>query len=437
MFIIGALIGGIFSSAALFAQSGWNTLNSGVGNDLLSVHFINPDSGFVCGAGGTVLKTANGGGEWLNISPPGVPVDLNDIHVLEDNPNKAVAAGNNGLILLTTNSGLSWLPLSTGVTDDLLSLSIFFDRGICGGSSQTILKSTTGGTTWTVAQSGLIGGGFWGAQLLSPQIGFVGGENSIFQPLFGKTTDGGATWDFSAFYLNGNEGRIYGIDFTDMNIGYAASAVWNGQGAISRTIDGGANWTTVLFPGALYGIDFPISNTGLIGFAVGAGGVILKTTNAGVNWQPQMSGTVQTLRGVYFTDLDNGYVVGEGGAILKTTTGGEPPTGVEVPVPGNPIPNSVLLRQNYPNPFNPSTTISYHLPQSAAVRLTVYNAAGQVVRTLLNRQQTAGEHTVVWDGRDDVGRPASSGVYLYRLWVSTPSGEAGSQVASRKMLLVR
>ncbi|MCK6618900.1 MAG: T9SS type A sorting domain-containing protein [Calditrichaceae bacterium] len=426
--IIGVLIGSIFSGAALLAQSGWNSLNSGVGNDLYAVHFINPDSGYVAGAGGTVLRTTNGGANWENVSPAGVSEDLNGISVFSDE--RAVAVGSGGLILLTTDGGANWTPISSGVSDNLLCVSFSGDQGICGGASQTILYSSDASASWNVSQAGFFGGGFWGAVMLSPQFGFVGGENSIFQPLFGKSTDGGAAWDFTAFYLNSNEGRIYGIDFTDINIGYAASGVWTGEGAISRTIDGGANWTTVLFPGVLYGIDFPISNTGLIGFAVGAGGVILKTTNAGVNWQPQMSGNVQTLRGVYFTDLDNGYVVGEGGAILKTTTGGEPPTGVEAPVPGNRIPTSMALRQNYPNPFNPSTTISYYLPQGAAVRLTVYNAAGQAVRTLLNRQQAAGEHTVVWDGRDDVGRAASSGVYLYRL-------EAGSQVASRKMLLVR
>lgn len=425
---IGALLGGVFSSATLVAQSGWNALNSGVGSDLYAAHFINPDKGFVCGAGGTILRTTNGGASWENVSPAGVSEDLNGISVFS--PNRALAVGSGGLILLTTNGGANWTAVVSGVSDNLLSVSFAGDQGICGGTSQTILYSSDAGASWNVSQTGFFGGGFWGTAILSSQFGFVGGENSIFQPLFGKSTDGGVTWDFSAFYLNNNEGRIYGIDFTDMNIGYAASAVWNGQGAISRTSDGGANWTTVLFAGALYGIDFPISSASLTGFAVGMGGTILKTTNAGVNWQPQNSGTTQTLRGVYFTDLVNGYVVGEGGTILKTTTGGEPPVGIEEPGNGNQIPASMALRQNYPNPFNPSTTISYYLPQNAAVRLTVYDAAGQAVRTLVNRQQAAGEHPVSWDGRDDAGRAASSGVYLYRL-------EASSQVVSRKMLLVR
>ncbi len=84
--------------------------------------------------------------------------------------------------------------------------------------------------------------------------------------------------------------------------------------------------------------------------------------------------------------------------------------------PGTPagfIPLNFALYDNYPNPFNPSTTIRYDLPENTHVVLRIYNVLGQVVRTLVNENQTAGVKWQVWDGRDDLANPVSSGVYLY------------------------
>jgi hypothetical protein len=94
------------------------------------------------------------------------------------------------------------------------------------------------------------------------------------------------------------------------------------------------------------------------------------------------------------------------------------------------LPAEFALRQNYPNPFNPSTNIEYQLPQPAQVRLVVYNALGQFVKQLVNRQQPAGFHTVVWDGRDKHGNHVPSGVYHYRI-------EAGEFMMTRKMVLAK
>ncbi|MGH8004849.1 MAG: FlgD immunoglobulin-like domain containing protein, partial [Limisphaerales bacterium] len=73
------------------------------------------------------------------------------------------------------------------------------------------------------------------------------------------------------------------------------------------------------------------------------------------------------------------------------------------------------LLQNYPNPFNPSTTIRYSLSKREKVALEVFNLAGQRVKHLADQEQAAGEHTVVWDGKDEKGKALPSGVYFYRL----------------------
>ncbi|HXF48916.1 MAG TPA: T9SS type A sorting domain-containing protein [Verrucomicrobiae bacterium] len=86
--------------------------------------------------------------------------------------------------------------------------------------------------------------------------------------------------------------------------------------------------------------------------------------------------------------------------------------------------------RNYPNPFNPQTTISYILPQSSPVRLQIFNLLGQPVRTWAEEEQSAGRHSVVWDGRDDNGKALSSGVYFYRL-------ESKGRSEVKKMLLLK
>jgi archaellum component FlaF (FlaF/FlaG flagellin family) len=100
------------------------------------------------------------------------------------------------------------------------------------------------------------------------------------------------------------------------------------------------------------------------------------------------------------------------------------PTTTSTPIDGE-LPQVMALNQNYPNPFNPTTQISYDLPQSADVRLDVFNIQGQRVATLVNAAQSAGTHNVTFDAAN-----LASGVYLYRL-------QAGATVLTKKMTLVK
>ncbi|WP_457566089.1 LamG-like jellyroll fold domain-containing protein [Caldithrix abyssi] len=94
------------------------------------------------------------------------------------------------------------------------------------------------------------------------------------------------------------------------------------------------------------------------------------------------------------------------------------------------VPVKYRLAQNYPNPFNPTTTISYQLPKTSDVDLTIYNILGEEVRVLVNSKKTAGSHSVTWDGRDRSGKILPSGVYFYRI-------KAGEFSAIKKMILLR
>ena len=94
------------------------------------------------------------------------------------------------------------------------------------------------------------------------------------------------------------------------------------------------------------------------------------------------------------------------------------------------VPSQFKLIGNYPNPFNPSTTIAFSLSSAGKASLAVYNMTGQKVRELLTEQLSAGKHDVVWNGRDDKGKPVSSGVYIARLKME-------GKVESHRMTLVK
>jgi hypothetical protein len=94
------------------------------------------------------------------------------------------------------------------------------------------------------------------------------------------------------------------------------------------------------------------------------------------------------------------------------------------------IPASFSLHQNYPNPFNSQTVIEYTLPKESQVKIVVYNILGQKVKTLLDQKQSAGHKRVIWDGKDERGRVASSGIYFYRM-------ETQEFVQTKKMLLLK
>ncbi len=78
-------------------------------------------------------------------------------------------------------------------------------------------------------------------------------------------------------------------------------------------------------------------------------------------------------------------------------------------------PTKFELSQNYPNPFNPTTTIEFKLPVKSDVKLYIYNALGQKVRTLINKDMASGSYKVVWDAKNDSGRKVASGLYFFEL----------------------
>ena len=90
----------------------------------------------------------------------------------------------------------------------------------------------------------------------------------------------------------------------------------------------------------------------------------------------------------------------------------------------------VILYQNAPNPVKDGTTIRFSIPEASRVTLEIVDIYGNVIATPIDREMSAGEHSVVWQAKDSNGEFLPSGAYIYRLKV-------GNEILSNKMTIVR
>ncbi|MFC1570024.1 PKD domain-containing protein [bacterium] len=79
------------------------------------------------------------------------------------------------------------------------------------------------------------------------------------------------------------------------------------------------------------------------------------------------------------------------------------------------VPNNYAIYQNHPNPFNLTTQIHYDLPEAGHVNITVYDARGQEIRSLVQDIKQPGRHHIVWDGADSSGQIVPTGIYIIKL----------------------
>jgi hypothetical protein len=95
-------------------------------------------------------------------------------------------------------------------------------------------------------------------------------------------------------------------------------------------------------------------------------------------------------------------------------------------------PDNYNLYQNYPNPFNSQTTIKYQLLKRSHVTLNIYDNLGQCIRILVDGKQNTGCFNVIWDGKNNYGKPVSSGIYFYQIRINN-----NGYTHTKKLLLLR
>ncbi len=391
--------------------------------DLNSVSFVNFDLGWAVGAnasgiGSAILTTDDGGESWTRQgAPSGFSGKLNGVYFA--NPNNGWAVGDGGRIARTSNSGLSWEVITSGTNTRLNAVHFSDDNNglIVGGANTAgyVMRTTNGGSTWT-APLQVAALELFDVRFVDAQTAIATGNNGVIL----QSSDGGINW--SARTTPAGAFRpLRGLSVTGNTV-FAA-----GDTVVVVSNDAGNTWQrkntglrgNAVFPAEyLNGVAMANANEG---WAVGDGGIILRTSNGGDSWTPQAS--------PYAAANIKSIVYQSGKAVFVGTVGtngrNNNPVFTGIEDKGSNQPLSFELAQNYPNPFNPSTVIPFSLKRNEWVTLTIYDITGRVVATLLDGPMQAGAHQARFDGVD-----LSSGVYLYRL-------QAGGQAVARKMYLVK
>ncbi len=128
--------------------------------------------------------------------------------------------------------------------------------------------------------------------------------------------------------------------------------------------------------------------------------------------------------------IDGGFVISTGGTIIKTDSEFNFDENVNVQEEIDKIPRKFQLNQNYPNPFNSFTTLSYDLPEEMFIELSIYDISGRKIKTLVKNNQKSGIKIVQWNGQNNSGDLAVSGIYIYSI-------KTNQFELNRKMILIK
>jgi len=347
---------------------------TGLAGTVRGIHFIDVNTGFVSNSQGRIWKTTDGGTSWTQVYDIG-STTTTIYEVKFADANLGIAISTTGQVIRTTDGGNTWNLIQTDASRNLYGLGILGVQAegaapiLIGGDTGVILVSNDDGATWNSGSSSVSYNLLYRASFVSEEIGFVSGGSSTEGDLL-KTTNGGVTWTKLSF--DPGE-RFYSVHFLDENVGYAGTTGPNGlykttnggenwtqlntgtgvsssiiydikfydtnlgfamysNGAVARTTDGGATWTSVSANwGNAAGYNIFIVDASTI-YICGAGGRISKSNNGGASFFQLPSLGTATLYYLHFFDANTGYIAASGGRLFKTTDGGSSFTETQLPV---------------------------------------------------------------------------------------------------------
>jgi len=378
-----------------------------------------------------IFYSEDGGESWQHVNASD-HWDIKALALNPENPQIIWAGGPQGL-RRSEDGGRSWRKAEAPMGDrDILAIAINpHDPQIIyvGTSRDGLYKTTDGGQTWINMGEGIEGQAISHIALdpIDPRVVYVASQGLY------KSIDEGESWQYIAegLYEGGRVLTPSDLAINPLNPNTLFAATSNG---IYKSTDGGLKWepvSTYDVPSIyrLTSVTIDPSDTNTI---YAAGSKIYVSKDGGKNWDEMMEGLSDWYGFVYQIRVDPSdprriYAATNGYGVLvyyRKSTGLKPKAWAESPT----IP---FLLTSYPNPFNAGTTIQYQIPLEAKVTLKVYNLTGQEIRTLLKEVRSpAGAFKVQWDGRDNGGRDAGSGVYICRL-------TAGHFSQSCKMIKLR
>lgn len=395
VFCISLLINFIFFSDESKAQ--WEQMSNGLGNDKyissISVSGVN----YYVSVFNGVYKSTNNGIEWVQTS-------LGNLYTIfvAANGNYVYTSvydfcNNASGVYRSTDNGLSWI--QTSFMEQYIPALAIIGNNVFAGTWGCIYPggiyvSSDNGINWS------------NTPLTNPDVesicvsenkiyaGIAYNFNSIGGIYYSK--DLGASWSFLGL---GNR--------SVMSIAVSNDAIYAGTygSGIFVSTDNGANWTQTSLNNQRV-LSIVINGENVLAGTL-SGGVYLSRDN-GLNWIQKNEG----LDTLYIQSLliSNDYIFA--GSMGKGVYRRSLSEIVNVKQTSELLPSEYSLHQNYPNPFNPSTNIRFDIPQSALVKLTIYDALGREIATLVNENLSAGSYNYQFS-TDNF--QLGSGIYFYRL----------------------
>ncbi len=403
---------------AFSVNAQWVVQTSGITANLYDVEFINRYTGWACGRGGKILKTTNGGINWMNIPNPSYIGGGNLISIFPVDSLYCYVSGGYNIILKTTNGGVNWIEISNG---PLLTGSYngvhFLNRDtgwFCRGG-HLVLRTTNGCLSFdtVITPSSTI------------DIYFRNFNEGLYctEGLVYKTTNSGMNWFNTNVPTNG------GYQFEKLSVvNNQYVSIVGGSSPFYRSTDFCSTWQCLdsihSFPPAV--LNCCAFSSVNIGYAGGTRGYLYKTTNGGINWYRQWVDTgTNLMEWLSIYCLNDSIVWGVGGAgfITHTTNGGEWLVGIQNT--NTETPEKYSLSQNYPNPFNNQTKIRFEIPRFSEVRIVLYDILGKLKDIILDGIYQPGKYEVNYSPND-----LSSGIYFYKM-------EINGEITKTKKLMLK
>lgn len=415
-------------NSSVYSQEYWQKINFNSTLNLNKVTYSDSLNFYIAADSGKIFRSSDAGFNW-HVQQTGILNTIVDVDFVNANTGFALAWEYGGInpnffgsiILKTTNAGINWNTFQID-SNTFYSKIEFIDEqhGFIVGHPTGILRTSTGGNTWTndnLDTNLVYGLPIKNIKTIGTEFGIACGGAMDLTGVIWRTTNGGVSWSSQGI----SPEPLYALYFYSNTHFIAVGGDYEYGASLCESTDAGATWTYTPFEefGIGYGIAFRTPAEGWI--ACNIGQRFIYTQDAGKRWDVWMTPNGETISDLKFSNKRNGIAIGTSGAILKYNT-----TLVSITNNSSSLPSSIELKQNYPNPFNPETIISFSLDKPEYVSLKIYDMLGKEIRTLTDGVQKPGDYKIRFDAK---GIPA--GVYYYTL----KSGNNFSQ--TKKMILVK
>lgn len=409
-----ALLALILSSNFLFAQ--WQTYQTQVNKTFSEVSVVSPSVIWACGQNGTVVKSTNGGENWVLCSGDlDSGKTIQHITAIDVNLAWITTAENQSKIYKTTNGGLNWVQQVYNSPYWINKIhffnantGIFLRDPLSPPSNDTVgfFITRNGGANWYRSQN-------------TPRA-------TILCDCCMGILDSNLVWfadNDKVYKLTGgldNPWQVYSVPVTSL---YTARFINTTTGYTSdglklfKSTNGGINWAETMSNfncGALSFIHVPNSNM----MVASNQGYIRISYDLGNSWQP----TVATGFGTFYSgayDTNSIWIAANNGKLIRYNIGY-----IGINLISSELPAEFRLYQNYPNPFNPVTSVKFDLPVSGVVSFIVYDLLGKELYGIFEERK-AGHYEIKFDGSE-----LSSGVYYYTL-------KLNNYIETKKMVLIK